>query len=131
MSQIPNIESAAVPAAQRAGLLDANDPMKFSDAALTDPPSYVRNFAHAVAGHQASLDQVVQATEQAAAAQPFASSIDVYSAVKALLDRVEASGFEVDVFQDRGENSCIRVVNKGEKRVTITLAGTGIVNKPN
>lgn len=97
MSQVPNLASAAVPAAQRAGLLDANDPMKFSDAALSDPPSYVRNFAHAVAGHQASLDQVVQATEEAD--KPFANEEAVVIALQALVARAKRQGYIVQAVE--------------------------------
>ena len=124
MSESPNLNSTAVPAAQRAGLLDANDPMKFSDKALLDPPSYVRNFAHAVAGHEA---QVVQQQE---AAVTFTNSNQVWDAVTQLLKQAEAAGFEVDVFEDRGEKHCVRVVQSGEKRLVVQSRLTGNMNTP-
>jgi len=124
MSESPNLTSSAVPAAQRAGLLDPNDPMKFSDKALLDPPSYVRNFAHAVAGHEA---QVVQ---EAQAATVFTDSNQVWDAVTQLLNQAEAAGFEVDVFEDAGQKHCVRVVKSGAKRLVVQSSTTGQTNKP-
>lgn len=124
MSESPNLNSSAVPAAQRAGLLDANDPMKFSDKALLDPPAYVRNFAHAVAGHEA---QVVQQSE---AAVTFTDSNQVWDAVTQLLQKAQDAGFEVDVFEDAGQKHCVRVVKAGEKRLVVQSSTSGQTNKP-
>lgn len=94
MSESPNVHSSAVPVAQTVGLLDVVDPMKFSKDALLDPPSYVRNFAHAVAGHQASLDNVIQATEEAD--KPFANAEAVVIALQAVVERAKRQGFIVE-----------------------------------
>ena len=124
VNESPNIHSSAVPIAQMVGLLDVVDPMKFSEQALGNPPSYVRNFAHAVAGHEA---RVMQDAQEAAT---FKSANEVWSAVTELLNKVEASGFEVDVFEDAGQKHCVRVIMAGQKRLVVASSTTGQTNRP-
>lgn len=93
----PNEHSAAVPAAQRAGLLDKTDPTKFSAEALNDPASYVRNFAHEVAGHQASLDEAAE--ESAEALAPFANEEAVVLALQSVVARAKSQGYIVQAVE--------------------------------
>lgn len=60
----------------------------------------------------------------------FKTCNEVFAAVQELLDQVEASGFEVDVFEDLGQTHCIRTVPKGARRLRLNLPGTNMVNKP-
>lgn len=109
-SASPNAHSSAVPAAQKAGLLDKDDPSKFSVAALADPASYVRNFAHAVAGHEASLDV------KAESGKSFESANEVYDAVKALETRAEAAGFKLVFKNDANNVTHIEVTARTDKQ---------------
>lgn len=88
---VPNEHSAAIPAAQKVGLLDKTDPTKFSAEALAAPDSYVRNFAHAVQGHVAMQDEVAQETAK------LSSESEVYDLVKEINARAHANGFKYTV----------------------------------
>jgi hypothetical protein len=61
-------------------------------------------------------------SDPANAEKGFKHENEVYAAFEALVKQAEASGFTVDMFEDKGE-TCIRVIKCGETRIEASLPG--------
>lgn len=86
----------AVQAAIQTGLLDANDPENFSEAALKQPMVYVENFGRLVYDNvigekNAERDRVL------GGAQRFHSTGEVQQRLKHIVDMARASGYSVTI----------------------------------
>lgn len=77
----------------------------------------------------AMLDEASFETPNTPSGPLFTDANQVWAALDAQLKHVVASGFEVDVFSDRDEKECIRVVKAGEARLSV-VSTEGNTNKP-